>query len=142
MLTISPLLAWFFTLVLMLLAARATARILVSGPLAPIERNREIGHAAMGFGMALLLVPGVPRPPQAVSVCFFAALAALAAYDWGRQALARFRGRAVDSCASSTSDRGALLLDPHHAIVGAAMVVMLLRQIGRASCRERVFNWV
>jgi hypothetical protein len=124
-LPISPLLAWFFTLVLVLLAGRATARLAVSASLTPTERNRELGHAAMGFGMALLLVPGVPRPPQVVSVCFFSALAAFAAFGWARRALARARGRAVDSCAPT--DRGALLLDPHHAIVGLAMVVMLLR---------------
>lgn len=131
MLTISPFLAWFFTLVLLALAGRATARLLNSETLAPTERNRELGHAAMGFGMALLLVPGLPRPPQVVSVCFFSALAALAAFDWARRALARSRGRVVDSCA--TTDHGGLLLDPHHAIVGLAMVVMLLRPTGMAS---------
>jgi len=131
MLTISPFLAWFFTLVLLALAARATARLLNSETLAPTERNRELGHAAMGFGMALLLVPGVPRPPQVVSVCFFSALAALAAFDWARRALARSRGRAVESCAST--DHGGLLLDPHHAIVGLAMVVMLLRPAGMSN---------
>jgi hypothetical protein len=131
MLTISPFLAWFFTLVLLALAGRATARLLNSETLAPTERNRELGHAAMGFGMALLLVPGVPRPPQIVSVCFFSALAALAAFDWARRALARSRGQAVESCAST--DHGGLLLDPHHAIVGLAMVAMLLRPTGMAS---------
>jgi hypothetical protein len=130
-LSISPLLTWFFTLVLLLLAGRATARLAVSAALTPTERNRELGHAAMGFGMALLLVPGVPRPPQVVSVCFFSALAAFAAYGWARRALARSRGRAVDSC--GPTDRGALLLDPHHAIVGLAMVVMLLRPTGMAN---------
>jgi hypothetical protein len=124
-LPISPLLAWFFTLVLLLLAGRATARLTISGPLSPAERNRELGHAAMGFGMAVLIAPGAPRPPLAVSACFFSALAAFAAFDWGRRALARFRGGAVDSCVPT--DHGALLLDPHHAIVGVAMVVMLLR---------------
>ena len=135
MLSISPLLAWFFSLILISLAGRATARILLArgpatNPLTTTERNRELGHAAMGFGMALLLVPGLPRPPQALSVCFFAVLAAFAAFDWARRALARFRGRAVDSCAPT--DHGALLLDPHHAIVGLAMVVMLVRPAGMA----------
>ena len=130
MLTISPLLAWFFTLVLLALAGRATARLLSSESLTVLERNRELGHAAMGFGMALLLAPGVPRPPQAVSVCFFSALAALAAFDWARRVLARSRGRAVDSCAPT--EHGGRLLDPHHAIVGLAMVAMLLRPTGMA----------
>jgi Domain of unknown function (DUF5134) len=129
-LQISPLLAWFFTLVLLALAGRATARLLSSESLTHPERNRELGHAAMGFGMALLLVPGVPRPPQVVSVCFFAVLAALAAFGSVRRVLARSRGRAVDSCAHA--DHGTLLLDPHHAIVGLAMVVMLLRPMGMA----------
>ena len=129
-LPISPLLAWFFTLVLLLLAGRATARLTISGPLSPAERNRELGHAAMGFGMAVLIAPGVPRPPLTVSACFFSALAAFAAFDWGRRAVARFRGRAVDSC--GPTDHGAHLLDPHHAIVGVAMVVMLLRPMGAA----------
>ena len=120
MLTISPLLAWFFTLVLLLLAGRAGARLAVAH-LSGIERNREIGHAAMACGMAALLVPGVPRPPSAVSVGFFAALATWAVFDWGRRASARLRGREVESCTGSP------LLDSHHAIVGAAMVVMLLR---------------
>lgn len=120
MLPISPLLAWSFTLVLLLLAGRALARLAVEH-LSGIERNREIGHAAMAVGMAALLVPDMPRPPNAVSVGFFAALAAWAAFDWGRRAYARLRGREVDSCTGSP------LLDSHHAIVGAAMVAMLLR---------------
>jgi Domain of unknown function (DUF5134) len=131
-LQISPLLAWFFTLVLLALAGRATARLLSSESPTPAERNRELGHAAMGLGMAVLLVPGVPRPPQAVSVCFFAVLAALAAFGSARRALARSRGRAVDSCAHPDHGAGTLLLNPHHAIVGLAMVVMLLRPVGMA----------
>jgi hypothetical protein len=129
-LSISPLLAWFFTLVLLLLAGRATARLALATARSPItarERDRELGHAAMGFGMAALLAPGVPRPPLAVSVSFFSALAAFAAFDWGRQIWARSRGHAVDHCTSSAgSERGTHLLDPHHAIVGVAMVAMLL----------------
>jgi hypothetical protein len=83
----------------------------------------------MSFGMALLLVPGLPRPPQGASVGFFAVLAALAALDWGRRAPGlswlRLRRRvAEESCAGT---EGGHLLDPHHAIVGVAMVVMLLR---------------
>jgi hypothetical protein len=92
--------------------------------LARAERNREAGHAAMGFGMAVLLAPGVPRPALPVSVCFFAVLAALATVDWARRLRAGGRGRAVTSCAPTEGWR---LLDPHHAIVGVAMVVMLLR---------------
>ena len=132
MLSISPLLAWFFTLLLVLLAGRATARLALVGRgvtpgISSAQRNRELGHAAMGFGMALLLVPGLPRPPQAVSVSFFAVLAVLAALDWGRRTpvLSRLRGRkAAENCVGS---EGGHLLDPHHAIVGVAMVVMLLR---------------
>ena len=132
MLQISPLLAWFFTFILLALAGRAAARLLGPESLTRPERNRELGHAAMGFGMAVLLVPGVPRPPQVVSVCFFAVLAALAALGSARRALARSRGRAVDSCAHADHGTGTLLLDPHHAIVGLAMVVMLLRPTGMA----------
>lgn len=132
MLSISPLLAWFFTLVLLLLATRATARLAVSRP-SGLDRNRELGHAAMGFGMAALLAPGLPRPPLVVSVTFFAALATWATFDWAQRALARLRGRTVKSCAG-TSSGGTHLLDPHHAIVSAAMVVMLLRPgMGTAS---------
>ena len=124
MLSISPLLAWFFTLVLVLLAARATARLFVAR-LDGADRNRELGHAAMSFGMAALLVPGLPKPPLAISVTFFAALATWAAFDWAQRVAARLRGRTVKpTCASSRSTH---LLDPHHAIVSAAMVVMLLR---------------
>lgn len=126
----SPLLAWFFTLILVLLAARAGARLVVARrggaqhALGPAERHREFGHAAMGFGMAVLLAPGLPRAPQPVSVCFFAALAVLAALDWARRVWAAGRGRAVPGCGPSEGGR---LLDPHHALVGLAMVVMLLR---------------
>jgi hypothetical protein len=124
-LSITPLLAGFFTLVLLLLAARATTRLAVSRLSGP-DRNRELGHAAMGFGMAVLLAPGLPRPPLVVSVTFFAALATWATFDWAQRGLARLRGRTVKSCAG-TSSGGAHLLDPHHAIVSVAMVVMLLR---------------
>jgi len=134
-LSISPLLAWFFTFILVLLAGRATARLVLARGhgatpgISSFPRNRELGHAAMSFGMALLLVPGLPRPPQAASVGFFAVLAALAALDWGRRAPGlswlRLRGReARETCAGT---EGGHLLDPHHAIVGVAMVVMLLR---------------
>lgn len=132
----SPLLAWFFTLVLVLLAVRAAARLAVARrggaehALAPTERHREFGHAAMGFGMAVLLAPGLPRPPQPVSVCFFAALTALAALDWARRIWAARRGRPLPGCGPSEGGR---LLDPHHALVGFAMVVMLLRPAGASS---------
>jgi hypothetical protein len=118
--SISLPLACIFTLILLLLALRAAARLAVSH-LPGMERNREIGHAAMAFGMAALLMPGVPRPPLLIGVGFFAALAAWAAADWARRAHARFRGRATEYCT------GSALLDSHHAIVGVAMVVMLLR---------------
>lgn len=124
-LSISPPLAWFFTLVLLLLAARAMARLAVSR-LSGLDRNRELSHAAMSLGMAALLVPGLPRPPLVVSVTFFAALATWATVDWVQRGLARLRGRTVKSCAG-TSSGGTHLLDPHHAIVSVAMVVMLLR---------------
>lgn len=130
MLPSSPLLGWSFALVLLGLGARAAACLALSRRcptrrrLSPAARNREIGHAAMGFGMAALLAPGVPRPPLAVSTCFFAALAAFAAYTWVQRLSARRRGRSGESCAP---DDYARLLDPHHAVVGAAMVVMLLR---------------
>ena len=140
MLSISPLLAWFFTLVLILLAGRATARLVLARrtgcaprhPLSPSLRHREVGHAAMGFGMAALLVPGLPRPPQAVSVCFFAGLAALAFLDWGRRLWGARRGRPVAGSCGSTGQR-AHLLEPHHALVGLAMVIMLLRPSGNAA---------
>jgi hypothetical protein len=136
-LSISPLLAWFFTLILVLLAARAAARLALARrgaakhPLSPAHRDRELGHAAMGFGMAVLLAPGVPRPPQAVSVCFFAGLAAFAVFDWGRRLWHARHGRASDSCAPA--GERSHLLDPHHAIVGVAMVVMLLGPSGSAT---------
>lgn len=145
MLPVSPLLSWFFTLFLLLLAGRATARLVLARGSAPTpstapaaapgspgaapglsgaQRRREFGHAAMGLGMAVLLVPGLPRPPLAASVCFFAALAALAAFDWVRRLLPGRRGHAADSCVPRSE--GGHLLDPHHAIVGVAMVVMLV----------------
>lgn len=129
----SPLLAWFFTLILVLLAGRAAARVVLAHgggaahALAPAERNRELGHAAMGAGMAVLLAPGLPRPPQPVSVGFFTVLAVLAAVEWGRRLWAGRSGRALPGCGPSEGGR---LLDPHHAIVGLAMVVMLLRPAG------------
>ena len=118
---------WFFTLVLTALAARAVTRLVLaraSGGLTSAVRHAELAHAAMGFGMAILLVPGLPRPPTALSVSFFAALAAFAVFAWTQGVVARWRGRVTNcGCAPGNS---AHLLDPHHAIVGAAMVVMLL----------------
>lgn len=124
----SPLLAWFFTAVLLALAARATARLVLArapGGLTRPVRDAEISHAVMGFGMAALIAPGLPRPPTAVSLCLFAALTAFAVFTWARGTAARARGRAANcGCAPKES---AHLLDPHHAIVGAAMIVMLLQ---------------
>jgi hypothetical protein len=129
MLSDSALLSWFFTLVLLALAARATARLVLArgagAGLTGAVRNAEVAHAAMGFGMAVLLVPGLPRPPTAVSVGFFAVLTAFAAVTSARGVTARLRGQAVNcGCAPQDSSH---LLDPHHTIVGAAMIVMLLR---------------
>jgi len=124
----SAFLSWFFTLVLLALAARATARLTLarsSGGLTGAARNAELSHAAMGLGMAVLLVPGVPRPPAAVSLSFFAALTAFAVFTWARGVTARLRGQ-VTNCGCAPKD-STHLLDPHHAIVGAAMIVMLLR---------------
>jgi Domain of unknown function (DUF5134) len=128
MLANSSLLSWFCTLVLLALAGRATARLALahgSGALGRSARHAETAHAAMGFGMAVLLIPGLPRPPTAVSLCFFAALTAFAVFTWGRGLTARVRGRATD-CGCAPRD-ATHLLDPHHAVVGAAMIVMLLR---------------
>jgi hypothetical protein len=124
----SALLSWFFTLVLLALAARATARLLLargSGELTGAARDAEVSHAAMGFGMAVLLVPGLPRPPTAVSLSFFAALTVFAVFAWVRRAASRLRGQ-MTNCGCAPKD-SAHLLDPHHAVVGAAMIVMLLR---------------
>lgn len=121
-------LSWFFTLVLLALAARATARLMLaqgSAGLTGAARDAELSHAAMGFGMAILLAPGLPRPPTAVSLSFFAALTAFAVLTSARGLTARLRGQAANcGCAPKDSTH---LLDPHHAIVGAAMIVMLLR---------------
>jgi hypothetical protein len=128
MLSSSPWLAWFFASVLMALAVRAAARLALaraSGGLPAGVRNAEAAHAAMGFGMAALLAPGLPRPPTAASLCFFAALTAFAAFTWVGRVGARLRGRTTNcGCAPKDSTH---LLDPHHAIVGAAMIVMLLQ---------------
>lgn len=133
--THSPLFTWFFTLLLILLAGRAASRLALArrdgDVLAPEERNRELGHAAMGLGMAVLLAPGLPRPPQVISVCFFAALAVLATVDWARRWWFGRRGRAMSACGPTGG--GGRMLDPHHAIVGIAMVVMLLRPTGSAA---------
>lgn len=129
MLPSSPLLSWSFALVLFSLGVRAAACLALSRrsparrELASVVRNREIGHAAMGFGMAALLAPGVPHSPLSASTCFFAAVAAFAAYTWVLRLSARRRGESGESCAS---DEYARLLDPHHTVVAAAMVVMLL----------------
>ncbi len=134
MLTDSSLLDWFFALVLLGLGARAAARLLLArasaasaatGALANGVRDAELAHAAMGFGMAALLVPGLPRPPVAASLCLFAALTGYATFSWARAMTARLRGR-VTHCGCAPKD-ATHLLDPHHAIVGVAMIVMLLR---------------
>lgn len=123
----SVLTAWFFTLVLLALAGRAAARLALARGSGG-AKGSELAHAAMGLGMAVLLVPGLPRPPTPVSLGFFAGLTAFAVWTWARGVTARLRGRAADcGCAPEDSTH---LLDPHHAIVGAAMIVMLLRPGG------------
>jgi hypothetical protein len=124
----SALLAWFFTLVLVALAGRAVVRLALargSGTLTAAARNAEVAHAAMGLGMAVLFTPGLPKPPTEASLGFFAALTAFAVFSWARRAADRLRGRSVNCGCAPRPD--AHLLDPHHAIVGAAMIVMLLR---------------
>ena len=119
--------AWPSAAVLVALAVRSAARLAADrAPADPglpacglTSRTGDAVHLAMAAGMVPMLVPlGVP--PVAL-VAFFGATTAFVAGTWLRGAtrrrLAAWRGAAVPC-------HPAHALEPHHVIVGLAMIVM------------------
>jgi hypothetical protein len=126
-----PLLTlWSCAIVLLALAARSAARLLSdrapTDPNAPActltSRVGDAIHLTMAAGMVAMVVP-LGLPPVALTA-FFSATTALTAGVWARRVLARrlaiARGRAAPC-------RPAHALEPHHLIVGLAMIVMAVR---------------
>ncbi|HZP53084.1 DUF5134 domain-containing protein [Actinocrinis sp.] len=119
--------AWPSAAVLVALAVRSAARLAADrAPADPglpacglTSRTGDAVHLAMAAGMVPMLVPlGVP--PVAL-LAFFGATTAFVAGTWlrgsARRRLAAWRGAAVQC-------RPAHALEPHHVIVGLAMIVM------------------
>lgn len=135
--------AWASAVVLVALALRSAARLVADrAPIirATTESTAAVGsapgcaltsragdaiHLAMAAGMVPMVVPlGVP---PAVLVGFFGAITALVAGSWlrrvWRRRLAVRRGGAVPC-------RPAHALEPHHVIIGLAMIVMAWQMAG------------
>lgn len=128
MLMSRPFVGWLCVAVLSALAARSLARLAADRTAAGCARTSRVGeasHAAMALGMAAMAAVSAADAPAAVSPSafevYFAALAAFAGGAWlvrpVRRAAARRRG-------SDAPCRPAHALEPHHAAVALAMVVM------------------
>jgi hypothetical protein len=130
---IPPVAAWSCAAVLLALAARSAARLLADrAPADPAvsgcgrtSRTGDAIHLATSAGMAAMVVP-IGLPPL-VLVTFFSVTTAFVAGSWllrvTRRQFALRRGVAA-RC------RPAHALEPHHVLVGLAMVVMALRMSG------------
>ena len=127
---------WSSVIVLLALAARSAARLLAdrapADPTAPAcgltSRSGDVNHLAMAAGMVAMVAPlGLP---SAALTALFSATTAFTAGTWlqrvRRRRLALARG-AVAPC------RPAHALEPHHLIVGLAMIAMAARMDGSGS---------
>lgn len=129
-----PLLTlWSCVIVLLALAARSAARLVSdrtpADPTAPTcsltSRVGDVVHLTMAGGMVAMVVP-LGLPPIAL-ITFFCATTAFSARAWLRRVLRRrlaiWRG-GVAPC------RPAHALEPHHLIIGLAMIAMAARMNG------------
>lgn len=127
---------WSCVIVLLALAGRSAARLLSDrapvGPAAPAcgltSRTGDVIHLAMAAGMAAMIVP-LGLPPAALTALFSATTVGTAG-TWlervWRRRLASLRGAPVPC-------RPAHALEPHHLIVGLAMIAMAMRMDGALS---------
>ena len=121
---------WFCVIVLLGLAARSAARLVSdrasADPDAPTcgltSRVGDVVHLAMTAGMVAMLVP-LGLPPI-VLTAFFSAATAFSAGGWLRRV---WRRRLATSRGGVVPCRPAHALEPHHLIVGLAMIVMAAR---------------
>jgi hypothetical protein len=121
---------WFCVIVLLGLAARSAARLVSdrasADPGAPTcgltSRVGDVVHLAMTAGMVAMLVP-LGLPPI-VLMAFFSATTAFSAGGWLRRG---WRRRLATSRGGVVPCRPAHALEPHHLIVGLAMIVMAAR---------------
>lgn len=126
-----PLLTlWSCVIVLLALAARSAARLLSdrapADPTAPTcSLTSRVGdglHLTMAGGMVAMVAP-LGLPPIAL-IAFFSATTAFSAGTWLRRVLLR---RLAVSRGGVASCRPAHALEPHHLIIGLAMIAMAAR---------------
>lgn len=131
---IPPVVAWSCAAVLLVLAVRSAARLLAdrrdheraADPGVPgcalTSRTGDAVHLATAAGMIAMLLP-LGLPPLAL-VVYFSATTAFVGGSWllrvTRRQLALHRG-------GTAACRPAHALEPHHAVVGLAMIVMAAR---------------
>ena len=126
----SPLIDASCIAVLVLLVARSALRLGRDrwrpagrgGDCRPHHRGGEAAHLAMAVGMALMFLP-VPAARPALAV-LFGAVVLFAASVWVTDQVRSVRARRLRSGRGRPSEHR---LEPHHVIVGSAMVVMALR---------------
>lgn len=126
-----PLLTlWSCVIVLLALAARSAARLLSdrapADPGAPAcsltSRVGDVIHLTMASGMVVMIVP-LGFPPIALAA-FFSATTAFSGSAWLRRV---WRRRLAVSRGGVAPCRPAHALEPHHLIIGLAMIAMAAR---------------
>lgn len=135
---VPPLAAWCCTAVLLALAVRSAARLLAdrapTDPAVPgcslTSRGGDAMHLVTSIGMAVMVAPVAFVSIPATAVALLALFSATTAYVLGawlarvvRRTVAVRRG-AVARC------RPAHALEPHHVLVGLAMIAMAARMLG------------
>jgi uncharacterized protein DUF5134 len=143
MLATQPLISWLSVAVLVALTVRSLARLAVdraasgraqTDPTAPgctlTSRVGEASHAAMALGMAAMVVVPATGDTSRVFEAYFGVNCALTAGTWSaravRRKVARMRG-------TPPPCRPAHALEPHHVIIGLAMVLMAAQMSDAAS---------
>jgi hypothetical protein len=130
---VSVVVLWSCAVVLLALAARSAARLLADRtPVDPdvpacslTSRTGDVIHLATAIGMVAMVVP-LGLPPVALTAFF----GATTAYSAGAWALRVARRRLAVARGGTVPCRPAHALEPHHLIVGLAMIAMTARMSG------------
>ncbi|MGH6655644.1 MAG: DUF5134 domain-containing protein [Actinocrinis sp.] len=127
--------AWCCTVVLFALAVRSAARLLSdrtpAGPAVPgcslTSRGGDAIHLATSVGMAVMVVPAALAPAAAMAVGLLALFSATTAYVLGAWLIRVSRRRLTARRGGVMPCRPAHALEPHHVLVGLAMIAMAAR---------------
>ncbi len=135
---VPPLAAWCCTAVLLALAVRSAARLLAdrapADPAVPgcslTSRGGDAIHLVTSVGMAVMVVPVAFVSDSAMAIALLALFSATTAYVLGAWLARVLRRTFAVRRGGGARCRPAHALEPHHVIVGLAMIAMVARMLG------------